>query len=67
MLKMELLSKRKKGRPQRRFIYVVKEDMQRVGMIELDISDEVKLKQMIHWQPLKEAAEEEDVCQVSLL
>lgn len=29
-------------------IYVANEDMQRVGMIELDISDEVKLKQMIH-------------------
>lgn len=42
-------------------IYVANEDMQRVGMIELDISDEVKLKQMIHQQPLKEAAEEEDV------
>lgn len=37
-------------------IYVANEDMQRVGMIEL-----VKLKQMIHEQPLKEAAEEEDV------
>lgn len=29
-------------------IYVANEDMQSVGMIELDISDEVKLKQMIH-------------------
>lgn len=39
---MELPGKRKRGRSQRRFVDVVKEDMQRVGVTEEDARDGVK-------------------------
>lgn len=32
MMNMELLGKRKRGRPQQRFVDVVRKDMQRVGL-----------------------------------
>lgn len=48
MLKMELPGKKKRGRPKRRFIDVVGEDMQVVGMTEEDREDRKRWKQMIH-------------------
>ena len=39
MMEMELLGKRKRGRPKRRFLDVVKEDMGKVGAKEMDIED----------------------------
>lgn len=60
MLKMELLCKRKGGRPGRRFMDVVREDMQVVGATKEDAEDRERWKQMIRsgdpWQeqPRKE-------------
>ena len=39
MLRMELPGKRKRGRPKRRFMYVVKEDMADVEVTEEDTED----------------------------
>ena len=39
MMEMELPGKRKRGRPKRRFLDVVKEDMEEVGAKETDIGD----------------------------
>ena len=39
MLRMELPGKRKRGRPKRRFMDVVKEDMAEVGVTEEDTED----------------------------
>ncbi|MCY0699101.1 hypothetical protein OVX40_29055, partial [Klebsiella pneumoniae] len=39
MLRMELPGRRKRGRPERRFMDVVKEDMQVVGLKEVDVED----------------------------
>lgn len=39
VLKMELPGKRKRGRPNRRFMYVVEEDKQVVGMADKDTED----------------------------
>ena len=39
MMEMELPGKRKRGRPKRRFLDVVKEDMKEVGAKEIDIED----------------------------
>ena len=39
MIKMELPGKRKRGRPKRRFLDVVKEDMGEVGAKETDVED----------------------------
>ena len=39
MMEMELPGKRKRGRPKRRFLDVVKEDMEEVGAKETDIKD----------------------------
>ena len=39
MMKMELPGKRRRGRPKRRFLDVVKEDMKEVGAKEMDIED----------------------------
>lgn len=48
MLNMELPTKRKIGRPQRRFIDLVKEAMQRVDVTEKDAWDRVRWRLMIH-------------------
>ena len=39
IMEMELPGKRKRGRPKRRFLDVVKEDMKEVGVKEMDIED----------------------------
>ena len=39
MMGMELPGKRKRGRPKRRFLDMVKEDMKKVGAKEIDIED----------------------------
>ena len=47
MIKMELPGKRKRGRPKRRFLDVVKEDMEEVGAKETDIEDRKMWRMMI--------------------
>ena len=47
MMEMELPGKRKKGRPKRRFLDVVKEDMEEVGTKETDIEDRKMWRMMI--------------------
>ena len=39
MMEMELLGKRKRGKPKRRFLDVVKEDMGEIGAKETDVED----------------------------
>ena len=39
MMEMEVPGKRKRGRPKRRFLDVVKEDMEKVGAKETDVED----------------------------
>ena len=39
IMEMELLRKRKRGRPKRRFLDVVKEDMGEVGAKETNVED----------------------------
>ena len=39
MMEMELSGKRRRGRPKRRFVDVVKEDMGEVGAKEMDVED----------------------------
>ena len=58
MLRMELPGKRKRGRPKRRFMDVVKEDMGEVEVTEEDTVDRTKLeKENPLWQPLMGKAE----------
>ena len=47
MMEMELPGKRKRGRPKRRFLDVVKEDMGEVGAKEMDIDDRKMWRMMI--------------------
>ena len=46
-MKTELPGKRKRGRPKRRFLDVVKEDMKEVGAKEMDIQDRKMWRIMI--------------------
>ena len=39
MMEMKLLEKRKRGRPKKRFLDVVKEDMEEVGVKEMDVDE----------------------------
>ena len=48
MMEMELPGKRRRGRPKRRFLDVVKEDMGEVGVKETDIEDRKMWRMMIH-------------------
>ena len=48
MMKMELPGKRKRGRPKRRFLDVVKEDMGKVGAREKDIENRTLWRSIIH-------------------
>ena len=47
MMEMELPGKRRRGRPKRRFLDVVKEDMKEVGVKEMDIEDRKMWRTMI--------------------
>ena len=47
MIEMELLGKRKRGRPKRRFLNLVKEDMREVGAKERDVEDRTVWRQII--------------------
>ena len=47
MMEMKLPGKRRRGRPKRRFLDVVKEDMKEVGVKEMDIEDRKMWKMMI--------------------
>ncbi|OKP64685.1 hypothetical protein A8A03_01925 [Escherichia coli] len=47
MLRLELPGRRPRGRPKRRFLDVVKEDMRIVGVGEEDTEDRVEWRQMI--------------------
>ena len=47
MMEMELLGKRKRGRPKRRFLDVVKEDMGEVDAKEMDVEDRKVWRMMI--------------------
>ena len=47
MMEMELPEKRRRGRPKRRFLDVVKEDMKELGVKEMDIEDRKLWRMMI--------------------
>ena len=47
MMEMELPGKRKRGRPKRRFLDVIKEDMGEVGAKETDVEDRNVWRMMI--------------------
>ena len=47
IIEMELLGKRKRGRPKRRFLEVVKEDLGEVGTKETDVEDRTVWRKMI--------------------
>ena len=47
MIEMELPKKRKKGRPKRRFLNLVKEDMGKVGAKETDVEDRTVWRKII--------------------
>ena len=47
MMEMELPEKRRRGRPKRRFLDAVKEDMQEVGVKETDVEDRKMWRMMI--------------------
>ena len=47
MMEMELLGKRKRWRPKRRFLNLVKEDMEEVGAKETDVEDKTVWRQVI--------------------
>ena len=47
MIEMELLGKRKRGRPKKRFLDVLKENMEEVGAKEMDVKDRTVWRKMI--------------------
>ena len=57
MLRMELPGKRKRGRPKRRFMDVVKEHMAEVEVTEEDTVDRRNWKENPLWRPLMGKAE----------
>ena len=48
MMEMELPKKRKRGRPKRKFLDVLKEDMEEVGAKEMDVEDRKVWRMMIY-------------------
>ena len=55
MIEMELLEKRKRGRPKRRFLNLVKKDMRKVGVKETDVGRQDGLEaDNTLWLPLIE-------------
>ena len=65
MLSFELPGRRSRGRPKRRFMDVVKEDMKVVGVREEDAEDRVRWRQLIRcgdpWREKPKGKEEEEV------
>ena len=49
MMEMELPGKRKRGRPKRRFLDILKEDVGEVGAKETDVEDRKVWRMMIRW------------------
>ena len=49
MIEMELPGKKKRGRPKRRFLNLVKEDMWEVGAKETDVEDRTVWRKMIRF------------------
>ena len=47
-MRLELPGRRSRGRPKRRFVDAVKEDMKLVGVREEDAGDRVRWRWMIH-------------------
>ena len=47
MMEMELPGKRKRGRPKRRFLDIVKEDMEEVDAKETDVEDKKVWRKII--------------------
>ena len=47
MMEMELPEKKRRGRPKRRFLFVVKEDLGEVGAKETDVEDRKMWRMMI--------------------
>lgn len=47
MLNVELSGRKKRGRPQGRFMHAVREDMQSVGVAQEDAGDKVRRRMMI--------------------
>ena len=62
MLRMELPVKRKRERPNRRFMDVVKEDMAEVEVTEEDTEE----TENPLWRPLREKPKEEEECAMPL-
>ena len=55
IMEMELPGKRKRGRPQKRFLDIVKEDMREAGAKEVDVAKIGRLeKDDTLWLPLTE-------------
>ena len=52
MMEMELPGKRRRGRPKRRFLDAVKEDMREVGVKEKDVEDRKMWRIDTLWPPL---------------
>lgn len=48
MLKMELLSRRKRGKRQTRFMDIVDKEIKGVGVTEEDVRDRVRWRQLIN-------------------
>ena len=57
MLRMELPGNGKRGRPKRRFMDAVREDMAVVEVTEEDADDRIKRTENLQWQSLTGAAE----------
>ena len=49
MMEMELSGKRRRGRPRRKFLYVVKEDMGKVGAKETDVENRMAWRKIIRF------------------
>ena len=47
MIEMELPGERKRGRPKRKFLNLVKEDMREVGENETDVEDRTVWRQIV--------------------
>ena len=48
MMEMELPGKRKRGRPKRRFLDIMKEDIGKIGAKETDVENRMAWRKMIH-------------------